>query len=155
MNTSKYHLDWHKHLHTSRIDDQYPEILQFHNSLSRWHHNIQQNPRRTSDTDQTGFWKTPFSKTFMKLSKCYFFSKDIQYLGHILSTKGIHPLPSKTQAIQQMQPPTTPKQVWAFLRLVRYYRKFIKNFAKIANLWHSLPDNRSSLIGHHYTIQLS
>ena len=36
------------------------------------------------------------------------------------------------QAIQQMQSPTTPKQVRAFLGLVRYYRKFIKNFAKIA-----------------------
>ena len=31
-----------------------------------------------------------------------------------------------------MQPPTTPKQVQAFLGLVRYYRKFIKGFAKIA-----------------------
>ena len=68
----------------------------------------------------------------MKLSKCPFFSKEIQYLGHSLSTTGICPLPSKTQAIQQMQPPTTPKQVRAFLGLVRYYRKFIKNFAKIA-----------------------
>ena len=70
----------------------------------------------------------------MKLSKCHFFSKEIQYLGHILSTKGIHPLPSKTQAIQKMYPPTTPKQVCAFLGLVGYYRKFIQNFAKIAKL---------------------
>ena len=31
-----------------------------------------------------------------------------------------------------MQTPTTPKQVQAFLGLVRYYRKFIKGFAKIA-----------------------
>ena len=31
-----------------------------------------------------------------------------------------------------MNPPTTPKQVRAFLRLVGYYRKFIKGFAKIA-----------------------
>ena len=37
----------------------------------------------------------------MKLSKCYFFSKEIQYLGHILSTKDICLLPSKTQAIQK------------------------------------------------------
>ena len=70
----------------------------------------------------------------MKLSKCHFFSKEIQYLGHILSTKGIHLLPSKTQAIQKMHPPTTPKQVHAFLGLVGYYRKFIKNFIKIAKL---------------------
>ena len=68
----------------------------------------------------------------MKLSKCHFFSKDIQYLRHILSTKGICPLPSKTQAIQKMHPPTTFKQVHAFLGLVGYYRKFIKKFAKIA-----------------------
>ena len=68
----------------------------------------------------------------MKKSKCNFFSKEIQYLGHILSATGIRPLPSKTHAIQHMQPPATPKQVWASLRLVGYYRKFIKGFAKIA-----------------------
>ena len=52
-------------------------------------------------------------------------------MGHILSTKGIFPLPSKTQAIQKMHSPTTPKQVHVFLGLVGYYRKFIKNFARI------------------------
>ena len=67
----------------------------------------------------------------MKKSKCSFFSKEIQYLGHILSATGIRPLPAKTHAIQHMQPPTTPKQVRAFLGLVGYYRKFIKLFANI------------------------
>ena len=68
----------------------------------------------------------------MKLSKRHFFTKEIQYLGHILSTKGIKLLPLKTQAIQNMHPPTIPKHVCAFLGLVGYYRKFIRNFAKIA-----------------------
>ena len=68
----------------------------------------------------------------MKKSKCSFFSKEIQYLGHILSATGIRPLPAKTHAIQYIQPPTTPKQVRAFLGLVGYYRTFIKGFAKIA-----------------------
>ena len=53
-------------------------------------------------------------------------------MGHILSATGIQPLPSKTHAIQHVQPPTTPKQVHAFLGLVGYYRKFIKGFTKIA-----------------------
>ena len=53
-------------------------------------------------------------------------------MGHILSATGIQLLPSKTHTIQHMNPPTTPKQVRAFLRLVGYYRKFIKGFAKIA-----------------------
>ena len=78
------------------------------------------------------FEKLRSAKLSMKLRKCHFFSKVIQYLGHTLSTKHICPLPSKTQAIQKMHPPTTSKQVCAFLGLVGYYRKFIKNFAKIA-----------------------
>ena len=67
----------------------------------------------------------------MKLSKCHFFTKEIEYLGHIFSTKEIKPLPSKTQAIKNMHLPKRPKQVHAFLGLVGYYRKFIRNFAKI------------------------
>ena len=78
------------------------------------------------------FEKLKSANLSMKKSKCSFFSKEIQYLGHILSATGIGPLPSKTHAIQHMNPPTTPKQVRAFLGLVGYYRKFIKRFAKIA-----------------------
>ena len=78
------------------------------------------------------FEKLRTANLSMKKSKCNFFSKELQYLGHILSATGIRPLPSKTHAIQHMNPPTTPKQVRAFLGLVGYYRKFIKGFAKIA-----------------------
>ena len=56
------------------------------------------------------FKKLCTAKPSMKFSKCHFFTKEIQYLGHILSTTGIQPLPSKTQAIQNMHPPKTPKQ---------------------------------------------
>ena len=68
----------------------------------------------------------------IKCSKCHFSTKEIQYLGQILSMKGIKQLLLKTQAIQKMHPPIMPKQVHAFLVLVEYYRKFKKNFAKIA-----------------------
>ena len=78
------------------------------------------------------FEKLKSANLSMKKSKCNFFSKEIQCLGHILSATGIRPLPSKTHAIQHMQPPTTPKQVRAFLGLVSYYRKFNKRFTKIA-----------------------
>ena len=46
--------------------------------------------------------------------------------------KGIKPLPSKTQVIKNMYLPKIPKQVCAFLWLMGYYRKYIRNFAKIA-----------------------
>ena len=77
------------------------------------------------------FEKLKSANLSMKKSKCSLFSKEIQYLGHILSATDIRPLPAKTQVIQNMKPPTTPKQVRAFLGLVGYYRKFIKRFAKI------------------------
>ena len=80
---------------------------------------------------KTVFEKPHHAKLSMKLSKCHFFAKEIQYLGHILGIEGIKPVPAKTEAIKAMHPPVNPKQVRAFLGLVGYYRKFIKNFAKI------------------------
>ena len=81
---------------------------------------------------RTVFEKLHDAKLSMKLSKCHFFYKEIQYLGHILGKEGIKPVPAKTEAIKIMHPPVNPKQVCAFLGLVGYYRKFIRNFAKIA-----------------------
>ena len=78
------------------------------------------------------FEKLCHAKLSMKLSKCHFFTKEIQYLGHILGMEGIKPVPAKTEATKAMHPPVNPKQVRAFLGLVGYYQKFIKNFAKIA-----------------------
>ena len=55
------------------------------------------------------FEKLKSANLSMKKSKHSFFSKEIQYLGHILSATGIRPLPSKTHTIQNMKPPATPK----------------------------------------------
>ena len=79
---------------------------------------------------KTVFKKLHHAKLSMKLSKCHFFTKEIQYLGHILGIEGIKPVPAKTEAIKAMHPPVNPKQVCAFLGLVGYCRKFIKNIAK-------------------------
>ena len=80
---------------------------------------------------RTVFEKLRDAKLSMKLSKCHFFTKEIQYLGHILGKEGIKPVPAKTEAIRIMHPPVNPKQVHTFLRLVAYFRKFIRNFTKI------------------------
>ena len=51
------------------------------------------------------FKKLKSANLSMKRSKCSFFSKEIQYLGHILSATSTRPLPAKTHAIQHMQSP--------------------------------------------------
>ena len=88
-------------------------------------------PEEHLEYTKTVFKKLCHAKLSMKLSKCHFFAKEIQYLGHILGVEGIKPVPAKTEAIRAMHPPVNLKQVHTFLRLVGYYRKFIRNFAKI------------------------
>ena len=72
------------------------------------------------------------AKLKLKASKCSFFKKHIQYLGHLVSGDGIEPLPEKLEAVENMPPPKTPKEVRQFLGLVGYYRKFVPKFADIA-----------------------
>ena len=70
----------------------------------------------------------------LKLQKCSFFKKHIQYLGHLLSEEGIQPLPEKLESISKMPTPKNAKQVKQFLGLVGYYRKFVPRFADISRI---------------------
>ena len=68
----------------------------------------------------------------LKASKCNFFKKHIQYLGHLVSGEGIEPLPEKLESLKDMPPPTNAKEVRQFLGLAGYYRKFVPKYADIA-----------------------
>ena len=68
----------------------------------------------------------------LKESKCNFFKKEIHYLGHLISSEGIHPLPEKLDTIRNMPRPKTPKEIKQFLGLCGYYRKFVPRFSDIA-----------------------
>ena len=46
----------------------------------------------------------------LKDSKCNYFKKYVQYLGHLVSGKGIKPLPEKLESIKKMPAPTTLKE---------------------------------------------
>jgi hypothetical protein len=68
---------------------------------------------------------------YAKFSKCAFWLEEIQFLGHVLSAKGIAANPSKVKDILEWNSPTTVHQVRSFLGLARYYRRFIPDFSKI------------------------
>ena len=59
------------------------------------------------------------------------FKKEIYYLGHLISSEGIHPLPEKLDTIHNMPISKPPKEIKQFLGLCGYYRKFIPRFSDI------------------------
>ena len=67
----------------------------------------------------------------LKPSKCFFFREEIEYLGHVVSGKGISISPKKIEAVSKWPTPRTVYDVRSFLGFVGYYRRFIKNFSKI------------------------
>ena len=67
----------------------------------------------------------------LKESKCDFFKKEIHYLGHLISSEGIHPLLEKLDTIPNMPRHKTPKEIKQFLGLCSYYRKFVPRFLDI------------------------
>lgn len=69
----------------------------------------------------------------LKTKKCNFFCDKIEILGHEISTVGIRPLDRNTKAITEFKLPKTIKDVRSFIGMCSYYRKHVKDFAKIAH----------------------
>jgi transposase InsO family protein len=68
----------------------------------------------------------------LKRSKCHFAQTKINYLGHVVSAKGIQPDPEKVQAVRCFPRPTNVRGVKGFIGLSSYYRKFIPKYSERA-----------------------
>jgi hypothetical protein len=69
----------------------------------------------------------------VKLSKCQLAVRRIEYLSHIIENGTLSPNPKKEIHVKEMERPRTIKKLKGFLGFASYYRKFIRNFAKIAS----------------------
>ncbi|GJY42766.1 putative reverse transcriptase domain-containing protein [Tanacetum coccineum] len=71
-------------------------------------------------------------KLYAKFSKCKFWILKVQFLGHVIDSRGIHVDPAKIESIKDWASPKTPTEIRQFLGLAGYYRRFIEGFSKIA-----------------------
>nr|GEU86592.1 putative reverse transcriptase domain-containing protein [Tanacetum cinerariifolium] len=61
-------------------------------------------------------------KLYAKFSKCEFWIPKVQFLGHVIDSRGIHVDPAKIESIKDWASPKTPTKIRQFLGLAGYYQ---------------------------------
>jgi len=75
---------------------------------------------------------------FVKLEKCRWKVREVEFLGVVIGPKGVEMQKEKVEGVLNWPTPKNVKEVQKFLGLANYYRRFIKNFTKIAIPLHML-----------------
>lgn len=73
-----------------------------------------------------------------KLGKCAFFQQEVNYLGHVISAKGVSTSPAKTEAVAKWPRLQHVSELRSFLGFASYYRHFVEGFVTLAGPLHKL-----------------
>ena len=75
---------------------------------------------------------------FVKPEKCTFRATEVDFLGMIVGCDGVKMDQTKVKAILDWPEPKNVKGVRSFLGLANFYRRFIKDYARVARPLHDL-----------------
>ncbi|WVZ96841.1 hypothetical protein U9M48_042424 [Paspalum notatum var. saurae] len=95
---------------------------------------------------RTVFTRLREHQLYAKFSKCAFWLREVSFLGHILSEKGVAVDPSKVEDVLNWKQPKIVTEIRSFLGLAGYYRRFIKDFSKTAKPMTSLTKKNAKYL---------
>ena len=75
---------------------------------------------------------------FVKPEKCKWKVREVEFLEVVIGPRGVEMQKEKVEGVLNWLAPRNVKEVQKFLGLANYYRRFIKNFARIAAPLHIL-----------------
>ena len=71
-------------------------------------------------------------RLYAKFSKCEFWLIEVRLLGHIVSASSVSVVLEKVEAVMSCERPKSVFEICSFLGLEGYYRRFIKDFSRLA-----------------------
>jgi len=69
----------------------------------------------------------------LKINKCFFFQKQVEYLGHMVNPGRLEIDKTNVESLRQAEPPKNKTQLRSFLGLCNVYRRFIDDFTGLAH----------------------
>ena len=73
---------------------------------------------------------------YINPKKCTFQVNEIDFMGYLVTSKGLKMHPEKTSAVTSWPIPDNSTQLYSFLMFANYYRRFIRNFSQVTKKLH-------------------
>ncbi|MEL7520467.1 MAG: reverse transcriptase family protein, partial [Cyanobacteria bacterium J06553_1] len=103
------------------------DVLVYLDDLLICSENVSQHTKRLKEV----FKRLQSAHLTINPTKCKFFQKELTFLGHTISNKGILPNELKVIAVKNFPTPTNEKQIKQFIGMAGFYRSFIWNFGEL------------------------
>lgn len=100
----------------------------------------------------TIFEKLEEANLKVNMEKTRFMQKEVEFLGYLVGSEGIKPDPTKVNAIENLLPPSNLKELKGFLGMTSYYRRFIKDYARVAKPLTNLTRGENAQVKERYLL---